>query len=601
MNGNKYGAVWNLDTIFPGESTSTILKKHLKTMEKMIDDLETKVGKLSTPTKMKDSAEIARILETLSDIQVNLSEANSFIVCLLAQNPKDQQGLIIKGKLSVQSVRVDKTIHKLKAVLANTKTDLWERLLETEDVKEYSFILTEWRKDITEQLSNDVEDLLSNVMIDGYHAWGQLYNTLISRITLNVPLNGETSILSVGQAINLRSHPQKDVRKESHLALEAIWKEKEDLFAHILNHIVGFRLQMHKARGITNGIVPILKENRIQEETLDAMWSVVSKYKNPFVEYLNQKAKLLGDEKMQSYQFWAPITDTKQSMTYKEAVHFILEHFKQFGPELEGFARTAFENGWIEAEDRPKKGAVAFCAGFPRSGQSRVFMTYGGRITSVLTLAHELGHAFHNHAMKSVAPMNKKYPLVIAETASTFSELIILDAAIKKAETPSEKLFLVDEKLKRSVMNFMNIHSRFLFEKSLYKERKEGFVSSAKLNEIMQEAIHEGYKGSFDSVSIRSWAWTPHYYLTKTPYYNFPYTFGYLFSLTLYARAKEKGTEFEKDYINLLRDSGRMSMEELVQKHIKEDITLPTFWERGMRLAVKDTEKFKRLVAFEHV
>lgn len=224
-------------------------------------------------------------------------------------------------------------------------------------------------------------------------------------------------------------------------------------------------------------------------------------------------------------------------------------------------------------------------------------MTYGSRITNVLTLAHEIGHAFHNHAMKPIKGINRQYPMCIAETASTFAEMIILDAALAKAASTEEKLFLLDEKLKRSVMNFMNIHSRFLFEKRFYEERKLGIVSSSRLNELMQEAIDEGYDGSFDNASIHSWVWTPHYYITKTPFYNFPYTFGYIFSLCIYAKAKDKGKAFENEYIDLLRDSGSMSTEDLVMKHLGEDITSETFWEKGIELCVRDVEEFIMLTS----
>ncbi|MFS0823242.1 M3 family metallopeptidase [Bacillus sp. 1P02SD] len=338
-------------------------------------------------------------------------------------------------------------------------------------------------------------------------------------------------------------------------------------------------------------------ENRLKEETLNAMWTAVSKYKKPFINYLNEKAKMYGDQKMQSYNFWAPIGDKNQKIEYEDAVVFILEHFNQFGNEMANFAQQAFDNGWVEAEDRPNKSAVAFCAGFPLSGESRIFMTYGDRITSVLTLAHELGYAFHNYAMKPVEGLNRQYPLSIAETASTFSELIILDAAIEKAESAEEKLFLLDEKLKRSVMNFMNIHSRFLFEKKFYEERKMGIVSSSRLNEIMKEVLDVAYGGSLDQASFYSWVWTPHYYLTKSPFYNFQYTFGYLLSLNLYAKSKENGRDFEKNYIELLRDSGSMSMEDLVMKHLEEDITSVDFWEKGIKICVQDVEDFINLIS----
>ncbi len=438
-------------------------------------------------------------------------------------------------------------------------------------------------------------------MADGYHAWGHFYNALISSIKLNVQVDGKEKNLSVGQAINLRSHPNEVVRMESHNALESIWEEKKELFAKILNHTSGFRLQVYKRSGVKSVLEVPLKENRMKEETMNVMWSVVSKYKKPFSNYLNRKAEIMGDSSMKAYNFWAPFTNSNQKIQYDEAAELITEHFSQFGTELESFVKQAFHEGWIEAEDRANKSAVPFCAGFPLTGESRVFMTFGGTFLNVLTLVHELGHAFHNYAMMSVNGVNKRYPMSIAETASTFSEMIVFDAAMKKAKTKEEKLIILDEKLKRSVMNFMNIHSRFLFEQRFYEERKEGIVSSDRLTKLMEEAIHEAYEGSLEQPSTYSWVWTPHYYITQSPFYNFPYTFGYLFALGIFAKAKEKGKEFEKDYLNLLRDSGSMTAEDLVMKHLGEDITSKEFWEKGMEICVKDAEEFLKLISSDYV
>jgi pepF/M3 family oligoendopeptidase len=395
----------------------------------------------------------------------------------------------------------------------------------------------------------------------------------------------------------LRSHHNEEVRKESHYVLESTWKEKEELFSKIINHIAGFRIQVNNKRGIKNVIEDSLKKNRMKEETLNTMWTVISKYKQPFSVYLKRKAEMIGGSSMKAYNFWAPVTKNNQEISFEEAATLITEHFSQFGTELEGFVRQALYEGWIEAEDRPNKSAIPFCAGFPLTGESRVFMTFSGTFLNVLTLVHELGHAFHNHAMKSVNGLNKRYPLSIAETASTLSEMIIFDAAMKMANSKEDKLFILDEKLKRSVMNFMNIHSRFLFEQRFYEERNEGIVSADRLNQLMEESINEAYAGSLEQPSIYSWVWTPHYYITQSPFYNFPYTFGYLFALGIYAKAKEKGKDFEKDYLNLLRDSGSMSVEDLVMKHLGEDITLEEFWEKGMELCVKDAEEFIKLTS----
>lgn len=600
MEETKYLQVWNLDNLFPGGSESSQLSEHIKDLDVKVNKFEDKLNFFNTPRNINESEKVADLLDYIGDIQIYISQANSFITCLLAQNPKDQHAITLKGKITTIHTRFESALKKVKNTLIKTNQYLWVDLLNTDVLANYKFILNEWRKGTKMKLSDEEQDLVSDLMVDGYHAWGQFYNSFMSNIRIKVQINGQQNELSVGQAINLRSHPSEEVRKESHTALENKWRENEELFAKILNHIAGFRLQVYKNCGLNNVIEEPLMKNRMKKETLNAMWSAVNKFKTPFTNYLNQKAKMNGHEKMKSFNFWAPVTKSDQKIEYEDAVDFILEHFSQFGTELEQFAKQAFNKGWIESENRSNKSAVAFCAGFPLSKESRVFMTYDGTFTNLLTLVHELGHAFHNHAMKPINGINKQYPMSIAETASTFSEMIILDAAMKKAGSINEKLFLLDEKLKRSVMNFMNIHSRFLFEKKFYEERKKGIVSSSRLNEIMQEAIDIGYAGSLDNASLHSWIWTPHYYITQSLFYNFPYTFGYLFALSMFANAKEKGKEFEKDYLKLLRDSGSMSAEDLVMKHLGEDITLETFWEKGIKLCVKDVNEFIKLTSSQN-
>jgi len=597
MEQTSYPKVWDLDKIFEGAGKSNQFLNHINRLDALVHDLETRVKTFTTPLETNEVTKVVHLVENIGDIRLNLSQANSFITCLLAENPKDRDAANWRGKASQIESRFEKELSKVKKILANTKQNLWESLLETKELQDYKFILNEWRENTDKHVSEEELNLISDLKNDGYHAWGHFYNALVSSINVNVQVDGEEKNLSVGQAINLRSHPEEEVRKESHHVLESIWKEKEELFAKILNHIAGFRLKVHNRYGLQSVIEEPLKDNRMKEETMNAMWSVINKYKQPFSNYLNRKAEMMGDSSMKAYNFWAPVKKSDQEIKYDEAATFITEHFSEFGNELEGFVRQAFDEGWIEAEDRPNKSAIPFCAGFPITGESRVFMTFSGTFLNVLTLVHELGHAFHNHAMKSVNGLNKRYPLSIAETASTFSEMIIFDASMKKANTKEEKIFILDEKLKRSVMNFMNIHSRFLFEQRFYEERKEGIVSSERLNQLMMEAINEAYVGSLEQPSVYSWAWTPHYYITQAPFYNFPYTFGCLFALGIYAKAKENGQEFEKDYLNLLRDSGSMTVEDLVMKHLGEDITSEEFWEKGMELCVKDAEEFIKLTS----
>src|SRR5699024_1609057 len=259
------------------------------------------------------------------------------------------------------------------------------------------------------------------------------------------------------------------------------------------------------------------------------------------------------------------------------------------------FAKMAFEKRWIEAEDRAGKRPGGFCTSFPNSEQTRVFMTYSGTASNIATLAHELGHAYHQHVMNDVHGLDQGYAMNVAETASTFAEMIVADASVNSAEDNTEKRALLADKIERSIAFFMNIHSRFLFETRFYEERKSGPVSVNRLTELMVEAQKEAYADAIDDYNPHFWASKLHFHITGVPFYNFPYTFGYLFSLGIYAHAKKQGGDFEDDYIALLRDTGRMTVEELAMKHLNIDLRQPAFWENAIQLCVDDVNEFLAL------
>jgi oligoendopeptidase F len=592
-----YPEVWDLDVFFPGGSESPQLREHLDSLNPQIASFGQKAEQFKVPQSVGDALYIAELLQEISEIRISMGQARSFIGCLLAQNTTDKKAHILQGEISAISARFTTALQKVQKDLSKTDDSVWQGLLETESLMKYQFILNEWREQARQKLSEQEESIITALTSDGYESWGNLYNSLVGEMKVKVNVAGEEKLLSVGQANNLRSHTDETVRKGAFEALEVAWSEKEEFFAKILNHLAGFRLQVYKKRGWENVLQEPLAINRMKQETLDAMWGAISKHKQVFVDYLDQKAKLLGKDKIDYHDLNAPISKSSQTLPYQEAADFILKHFGQFGPELESFSRKAFEEGWIEAEDRPNKRVGGFCTSLPQSEQSRIFMTYSGTIGNMATLAHELGHAFHSHALRSVDGLNRQYAMNVAETASTFAEMIVFDAAVKETTSDEEKIFLLEEKVKRSTMFFMGIHFRFLFETRFYEERKNGMVSAARLNELMTQAQQEAYAGALGSLDPHSWANTLHFYITYTPFYNFPYTFGYLFSLSIYAKALEEGSGFEEKYMALLRDTAVMSAEDLAMKHLGEDITKEAFWEKGIALSVRDAEEFIRLTS----
>lgn len=599
MTEVNYSDVWDLEVFFKGGSDSDELRTHLDGVKTKIELLGNELVKFAVPQSASAATDVANFIEMVKDAAVHLQQASAVIGCFLAADTTDKKAVLLQGETGSLSASFQTVLLKFQQILAKVEEHVWHELLASASLQEFAFVLNEWREEVALKLSEEAEGIITSLSVDGYHSWGQLYDQLVGEIKVNIEVDGEEKEMSVGQAANLSSHADADVRRRSFEKLEAAWTEKEDLFATTLNHLAGFRLAVYEKRGWDSVLKEPLLYNRMSEETLDAMWGAIGASKEPFVDYLHVKAKMLGTEKMNWYDIDAPVTKSTKKISYQEGAAFILKHFGEFGAELEAFSRKAFEDRWIEAEDRANKRPGGFCTDIPMSAQSRIFMTYSGSMSNVATLAHELGHAFHSYALRPVHWMNRDYAMGVAETASTFAEMIVADAAVKAAQTKEEKIALLEDKIQRSVAFFMNIHARFLFETRFYEERRKGIVSASRLNELMVEAQQEAHGGALDTVHPHFWASKLHFYITDVPFYNFPYTFGYLFSLSIYAKALEEGSDFEEKYIALLRDTAVMSVEDLAFKHLGEDITKQDFWAKGVALCVKDVEDFLELTAEE--
>lgn len=259
---------------------------------------------------------------------------------------------------------------------------------------------------------------------------------------------------------------------------------------------------------------------------------------------------------------------------------------------MQQMAQKAFDEDWIEAEDKEGKRPGAYCSNLPESKQSRVFMTFSGSASNVSTLAHELGHAYHSHVMRDLPALNRSYAMNVAETASTFAEMLISDATVSAAESKEEKIVLLDSKISRAAIMFMNIHSRFLFEKRFYEARQSGLVSDKELSSIMEDAQKEAFLDSLETYHPTFWASKLHFYITGISFYNYPYTFGFLFSLGIYSKAKEEGKSFADDYRDLLRDTASMTTEDLAAKHLGVDLKQPDFWQSAINEILSDVDDY---------
>ena len=586
-----YNPTWDLEVIFPGGSASKQFHTYIDNIEKEIGNLAAEVEQFTTNAPET----LEKIIDNLEQTVKKLREASAFISCLSAQNMKDEQADLLVGKRSELSAKLAAVKTKLDQKLMSIDKTKWQEILERPKLKQVAFVLNEYREKAKDQLPADQEMLINDLAVDGYQGWEQMYDALVGNMHVEIEEEGEVNSYSVGQAANKLTDPNRAVRKHVYEQLSKSWGEQAKLFGQTLNHLGGFRLQTYKHRGWEDVLKEPLEINRMKKETLDAMWTAITNNKQPFVSFLQRKAEILGLDKLSMYDVGAPLTAFEKTSGYTEGANFILEHFRKFSPKMANFAQMAFEKRWIEAEDRAGKRPGGFCTSFTDSEQTRIFMTYSGTSSNIATLAHELGHAYHQHVMNDIHGLNQRYAMNVAETASTFAEMIVADAAVKSAQNKAEKMALLEDKIQRSVAFFMNIHARFIFEQRFYEERKQGMVPIYRLNELMEEAQKEAYCDAVTDYDPTFWASKLHFHITGVPFYNFPYTFGYLFSLGIYAYAQKQDEGFEEDYIALLRDTGKMTVEELAMKHLHVDLTKPDFWEEAIQLCVNDVEEFLSL------
>lgn len=586
---------WDLDVFFEGGSESEAFVQYLNSIKGHIGQFRALSLETPAPQTVSEAARLKPLVELLQSLSIRLSESSSFTSCLAAQNQRDKKALQLGAQVTSLKAEFLSSVTRFDQWLLKIPDEVWSGLLELEEWAPIAFGLEERRNQAKEKLAPELEALIQDLSVDGYHGWSRSYDTTVSQIRIPYEEDGKTVELSAGQAFNKLHQPDRERRKSLFGKWEAAWEEKADFCADALNHLAGFRLQVYKHRKWNSVHYEPLTINRMSERTLQTMWEVIGLNKGPFIQYLERKAKLFSVQKLEWYDVDAPVGNTHKTYSYDEGASMIVEQFAKFSPRMADFAVHAFDNRWIEAEDRPHKRPGGFCSSFPASGQTRIFMTYAGTANNVSTLAHELGHGFHQQVMKNLPPLSQRYAMNVAETASTFAEMIVSEAAVKQAQNPDEKLALLEDKIQRSVAFYMNIHARFLFETRFYEERAKGLVGVDRLNELMVEAQKEAYCGALGSYHPHFWASKLHFYITGVPFYNFPYTFGYLFSAGIYSAALQEGTSFEDRYVALLEDTGRMKVEDLARKHLGVRLEQPEFWQQALDLSVQDVNEFLEL------
>lgn len=474
--------------------------------------------------------------------------------------------------------------------------NLDEIINKSNNLKEYSFFIKENLISAKHTLSEEEEILYSNLKITGADAWETLRNQLTSTVMVDVKVDNEIKSLPLSSVRNLAYSESSSTRKNAYEAELKAYENIDKSCASALNSIKGEALIISKKRGYKSILDMTLENSRMDKEILDAMFSSIKDNLNIFNKYFKCKAEILGHKNsLPFYDIFAPISNANISFTYEEASQYVIKNFTKFSKELGDFAKNAFENNWIDA--LPKKGKVggAFCDNIHYIKESRILSNFEGSFNDMVTLAHELGHAYHGECLKNEKYVNSEYSMPIAETASTFCETLIFNSALAEA-TDEEKFFILENDISSTAQVIVDIYSRFLFEDNFINKRKDGPLSVEEINEIMIDAQIKAYGNGLDKNYLHKYMWIckPHYYSVDENYYNFPYAYGLLFAKGLYSQYIENKDDFVDKYTNMLANTGKNNLKDIALL-MDIDVTKKEFWDKSLKIIEKQIDTFVSL------
>jgi len=604
------GPRWDLASEYPA-ADSPELEADLAALSKLLDDIEAlnpalvavlpNAAELSADSAAPTIAIAQQVFKISEKAAPLLSNPLTYANCLLSVDARDDAAQVLQGRLQKYQKRYGELLEPWSEYLDLVADDVVEAYLADPAVAVSTFSVKHGRERRHELLGLAEENLVNGLAQDGIHAWGRMYNQLSSTMTCEVQVGNELRTMGVAEANGLLQRADERSRKDAWLGINAAWRVHEEVCAAAINAIAGWRLELNRKRSKQKPVhfldAPV-HMNRLTRRTLDTLLEVTRDARPLARRAARAMARATGREQIGPWDMRAPaptLGGAENPMRFDDAIALIAEAYGGVNPAMADFVRMMRENRWIEGTVSSRKRPGAYCTGFEKSRTPRVYMTYHGSTSDVITLAHELGHAFHSWVMRDLPDSQRSYGMSLAETASTFGETAVRDALVARAKTPRERFDIMWEEVAAIAAFMLNIPARFAFEKAFYEKRDERPLRAAELEAMMSDAWRDWYGDACSEPDPMFWASKLHFYISGLSFYNFPYLFGFLFSMGVYLRRAGGGADFYQRYVALLRDTGRMTAEQLAREHLAEALDEPTFW----RNTIDRLEP--RVAAFEEV
>ena len=593
---------WDLTNVYPSLESAEFkeafsnLKTKVADLGDYFEEVVSKTDEKTPPDQLGPI--IGEVVDRFNDTYNLSSTIEPYIYSFVSTDSHNKTATRTLSEYEQASLPLQNLNVQLKAWLGKVAPILDNSLEHSASAKAHAFMLKEAADQSKFLMSETEEALAAELSLSGGNAWGKLQGTVTSQLSVDFELGGESQKLPMPALINLRNHPDEETRHRAYDAENQAWDSVHETLAACLNGVKGETVTLNKRRGRKDALESAIELARIDRPTLEAMLDAMKDSFPMFRRYFKHKAKLLGKDKLAWWDIYAPVGKTGKTLSFEEARDFILASFEKFSPELKTFSKRAFDNNWIDAEMRDGKRGGAFCMEVQGVKESRILANFDGSQDQISTIAHELGHAFHNECAYQFekTPLQQLTPMTLAETASIFCETIATEAVLAQVTDPMGELAVLEGQLNGASQVIVDIYSRFLFEKEVFERREEAELSADDFNEIMERAQKATYGEGLDERYLQKymWTWKPHYYRTEISFYNFPYAFGLLFGTGLYAIYQQRGGDFVDDYKALLASTGEAMAADLADR-FGINIRTRKFWDDSLAIIGKRVDRYCEL------
>ncbi|NHJ04053.1 MAG: hypothetical protein EAX90_04470 [Candidatus Heimdallarchaeota archaeon] len=573
---------WDLSEIFPNIDDPSIDKSIEEVTKKAENLVKVYQGKIKD-FKAKD------LLNLLKEYEIYISELRdigTFARLSFAANMTLPETQSLHDKVNKMSANLSKKIAFLNLEVGQL-VHKHPELISDKILSNYKHYLEKLRRAVPHQLTEIEEQLIIEKDQYGIRGWQELQSKWLNTRMFEVEVEGEKKTLSYGEANSLLPHPDRATRESANRSIYDLLKKDGELFTSALRNICNDWINVCKRRNYKSEMHASLIDNDIEQKVIENLLKAIDEHSHIYQRYLNIKAKILGLPKLGNHDIVAPIyTGSDIKIDFDKAKEIVTEAYENFDKDYAFAVRDMFEKNHIDASPRFGKRNGAFCSSWFRGKSAFILQSYNDSMSGVYTLAHELGHATHDYYFtRKQTILNGSMPMIVAETASIFGELLVTDLLLKKAKTDNEKLAIIGRVLDGAGMAAFQVTARAWFEQDMYEAIKRGqFLDYKTISQNWTKNRDRIYGDVIEWLDVMDAEWTmkTHYYLPNFRFYNYPYVYGQLFVYALYQKYIDEGKDFVPKFKQVLEAGSSISPIE-IGKILGLDVANPDFWKLGMK------------------